>query len=185
MTDEELIRQALAGDDSAVRDLHERYVDRVFQYLYIQTNHYHDAEELLQDVFYKAAKNLAKFKGRSSFKTWLFSICRHAVIDYYRTNKNGQHETSMDHDVVEALSESKASAESVVMGQFGYEDVVDDILDLPYTYREVLHLRFIEGLSIRETAKVMEKTTVAVKGIQKRAKKELSHRMESEVSVYE
>src|SRR5699024_9765085 len=53
MEDRELIRQILQGDDLGIEELHHRYVEHLFNFIYAQTNNYHDAEELLQDVFYK------------------------------------------------------------------------------------------------------------------------------------
>ncbi|MDV2682909.1 RNA polymerase sigma factor [Alkalihalophilus lindianensis] len=84
MNDHELLQEILAGDQHVMEKLHERYVDRIFHYIYIQTNSYHDAEELLQDVFFKAARQLERFEGRASIKTWIFKIARNIVIDYYR-----------------------------------------------------------------------------------------------------
>ncbi|MCD8508470.1 MAG: hypothetical protein LRY73_00175 [Bacillus sp. (in: Bacteria)] len=58
MTDHELIQEILGGNQQAIQLLHERYVDSLFQYIYIQTKSYHDTEEIIQDVFYKVAKTV-------------------------------------------------------------------------------------------------------------------------------
>ncbi|WP_051314870.1 RNA polymerase sigma factor [Alteribacter aurantiacus] len=78
MTDQDLINNILSGDEEAIEILHERYVDRIYTYIKAQTNNHHDAEELLQDVFFKVAKQLDRFEGRASFKTWLLTITRKA-----------------------------------------------------------------------------------------------------------
>lgn len=87
MRDEDLVQKALEGDDSAFRELHDRYIGQVLRYAYMQTGDYHRSEEIAQDVMYKMAVHLANFQGRSSFKTWLFTIGRRVVIDYHRKYK--------------------------------------------------------------------------------------------------
>ena len=185
MTDEQLIKDILDGDDDAMKMLHGRYVHGIFQFLYIQTNHYHDAQELLQDVMYKAAKNLPAFKGDSSFKTWLFAIAKHAVIDYYRKRNKIGRSTAVEEHVMEGVADAKESAEKTVLRQMDTASVMQTIRELPDNYRDVLHLRFMEGFSIKETAQVMGKTTLSVKALQKRARTELVNRMGNEVMVHE
>ncbi|ADH97761.1 RNA polymerase sigma factor [Salisediminibacterium selenitireducens] len=185
MTDEELIQEILDGNDEAMKELHGRHVQSVFQYLYIQMSDYHDAQELLQDVMYKAARRLATFKGDSAFKTWLFAIAKHAVIDYYRTRGKRRRTTAVDNTVMDAVGDLKESAEQTVIRQMETESVMQTIRQLPQTYRDVLHLRFIEGFSIKETAKVMGKTSMSVKALQKRARAELVNRIGNEVTAYE
>ncbi|AOM84396.1 RNA polymerase sigma factor [Salisediminibacterium beveridgei] len=185
MTDEELVQAILDGDDEAMKELHGRYVHGIFQYLYIQMNDYHDAQELLQDVMHKAARKLATFKGDSTFKTWLFAIAKYAVIDYYRTRNKKRRSTAVEDSTLEEVAESGESAERTVMRQMETESVMTTISNLPESYRDVLHLRFVEGFSIKETAKVMGKTSMSVKALQKRARAELVDRMGNEVTAYE
>ena len=185
MTDEELVEAILDGDDEAMKELHGRYVHGIFQYLYMQTNDYHDAQELLQDVMHKAARKLATYKGKSTFKTWLFAIAKYAVIDYYRTRETKRRSTAVPDSTLEEVGEAGESAERTVMRQMKTDSVLSTIHDLPVSYRDVLHLRFVEGFSIKETARVMGKTSMSVKALQKRARSELVDRLGNEVTAYE
>ncbi|WP_087973482.1 RNA polymerase sigma factor [Oceanobacillus rekensis] len=182
MEDQELIRQILSGDKLAIQKLHSRYVDRIFNYIYLQTNSYHDSEELLQDVFFKTARQLHNFEGKSSFKTWIFKITRNVVIDYYRKNNNRSKSIAMEGGVLETKVGEAESAENTVLRNLHMGEVMQMLNKLPKHYQTVLHLRFIEDFSIKETAEIMGKTTLSVKALQHRARKELSEHINLEVS---
>lgn len=178
MDDELLVERILAGDDEALRLLYERYFQPLFQYAYVQTGNYHDAEEVTQDIFCKMARNLAKFAGKSSFRTWLFAIGRHAVIDFQRKRKR---DIPMEKEKVEYFAEQRQANERVNDHSFT-DEVMNYLKKLPDDYRQVIYLRFVKGFSIADTAEVMSKTTMAVKSLQHRARNRLLQLMQSEVN---
>ncbi|MUK86823.1 sigma-70 family RNA polymerase sigma factor [Ornithinibacillus sp. L9] len=182
MNDHELIREILRGDQLAIQELHSRYVDHIFYYIFIQTNSYHDSEELLQDVFFKTARQLHQFEGKSSFKTWIFKIARNVVIDYYRKNNKRQYPITMDQNFMECIAGKDESAEKTVLRNLHIDEVMQTLDKLPKHYQTVLHLRFIEDFSIKETAEIMGKTILSVKALQNRARKALSEQINLEVS---
>lgn len=180
MGDSELIRKILNHDHLAIEELHRRYVNRIFNYIYLQTNNYHDSEELLQDVFFKTARQLHLFEGRSSFKTWVFKIARNVVIDYYRKNKDKRKHTAIEESTLEKVDEEE-SVEHTILRNLHMEEVMQAIDKLPKHYQTVLHLRFIEDFTLEETAETMGKTLHSVKAMQFRARKALSKRIKMEV----
>lgn len=182
LNDHELIREILSGDQQAIQQLHDRYVERIFQYIYIQTNSYHDTEELLQDVFFKAASQLDRFEGKASFKTWIFKIARNTVIDYYRKQNKERQSMAIEQGFLEELGGKDESAEEIAVRHIHMNEVLEIIDKLPTHYSNVLHLRFIEDFSIKETADIMGKSVLSVKSIQRRARMALSEKMELEVS---
>ncbi|MBU9720020.1 MULTISPECIES: RNA polymerase sigma factor [Bacillaceae] len=185
MNDYELIRDSLDGDQVALERLHERYVDRIFHYIYIQTNSYHDTEELLQDVFFKVSKELHRFEGKSTFKTWLFKIARNTVIDYYRTKKKAQLSVPLELENLEEIVGHSEAAEDTVLRKVEVDKVIQMIDQLPSHYKSILHLRFFEGFSIKETAQVMGKSVLSVKAMQRRAKQTLIEKVKLEVQGVE
>jgi len=182
MDDHDLIREILAGDQQAIQKLHERYVDRMFHYIYTQTNSYHDTEEMLQDVFLKVARKLDQFEGKASFKTWIFKIARNVVIDYYRKQNKERRSIAVEKDFLEDIAGEDESAETTVLRNFHIDGLLQIINRLPSHYRTVLHLRFIEEFSIQETSEIMGKSTLSVKAMQRRARLALSEQMNLEVS---
>lgn len=185
MQDEKLIELILDGDDNALRQLHDRYVNQIFRYAYTQLGDYYQAEEVTQDIVFKMAQNLASFKGKATFKTWLFAIGRRVVIDYHRKNKKHQNNVMVETEKMDGLIEPYPSVEDEVVQKSSNEQLLSCIQQLAQNDRMVIHLRFIEGFSVAETAKVMSKTSLAVKSLQVRAKKKLAELMRKEVVEYE
>lgn len=181
MEDEQLVESALDGDDNALRTLHERYVSQLFHYAYVQTGNHHDAEELLQDIFYKMASNLDKFQYKSSFKTWLFSIGRNVVIDFHRKQKRHRQSVPIPQPVLEPLTGISRSAEDEVFRNSLKEYLLTALRKMPEDYQTVLHLRFIEGFSIKDTAEIMSKSSFSVKSLQFRARKKMMSLIRNEV----
>lgn len=176
-----LVELALQGDDDALRQLHDRYIGQVFQYAYTQTGDYHRAEEVAQDVMYKMAVNLASFQGKSSFKTWLFAIGRRVVIDYHRKYKKDNEKIWLNEEQVLQVPEQR-SVEGEVLRHSLREQILRGLQQLSVDDRTVIYLRFVEGFSIDETAKIMSRTTLAIKSLQNRAKKKLAALIRSEVN---
>ncbi|PRO66323.1 RNA polymerase sigma factor [Alkalicoccus urumqiensis] len=181
MQDDELVGRIQSGDDRAVAELHGRYVDAVFRYLLTQTSSYHDAEELLQDVFFRAASKIHSFRGEASVKTWLFSIAKNAVKDYYRRRAKHDMVKTMEEKDLEQSSFSKDNAEKQMMRHIHMNELEQCMKELPLEYRQVLHLRFLEDMSIKETSQVLEKSQLSVKALQWRARKKLKECMGMEV----
>jgi len=181
MEDEKLVELALDGDDEALRTLHDRYVQPLFHYVYVQTGNHHDTEELIQDIFYKMAKSLAEFQGKSSFKTWVFAISRNVVIDYHRKQKKHKVTTSMPQSSLESFTEIVQSVEEQVIQSGQTDYLLQTMNQLPSDYQTVLHLRFVEGFSVKETAEIMSKTTFSVKSLQHRARKRMVSLIRTEV----
>ncbi|PRO65783.1 RNA polymerase sigma factor [Alkalicoccus urumqiensis] len=181
MEEQELVRRVQAGDEDAVTELHARYVDAVFRYLVAQTSSYHDSEELLQDVFYRAAVKLDTYNGRAALKTWLFKIARNAVIDYYRRTDKEKNVVLAADPRPEDAGRTEENAETVVMRGLHMEDVERCMEQMTEDHRQVLHLRFVEDLSLKETAAILGRTTLSVKALQWRARQKLKECIGTEV----
>ncbi|WYP27593.1 RNA polymerase sigma factor [Alkalihalobacillus sp. FSL W8-0930] len=181
MSDQELVERILNGDQVAIQTLYDRYTKKLFSYIYSQTNHYHDSEELLQDVFFKAANHLSTFKKQASFKTWIFKIARHAIIDYYRSSYFRNQLARF----IPGSEQQQESAQATVMRNEETKQLHHAINQLPLSYRTVLYLRYIEDFSLKETAAVMGKTIYSVKALQKRGLLMLKKDVGMEVHTFE
>jgi RNA polymerase sigma-70 factor (ECF subfamily) len=98
-SDEALVSASLQGDRSAYRTLVERYQDRLFRVAFDIVKNQHDAEDIAQESFVKAFLSLDKFKGQSSFFTWLYRITFNMAVDFQRRNqrRGGQHFEYKEH----------------------------------------------------------------------------------------
>jgi RNA polymerase sigma-70 factor, ECF subfamily len=166
------------GYDNSLNELYELYFDDVYHYLLYFTNSRTDAEDLTQDTFIKVFKHYDKFKHQSSVKTWIFSIARHIAIDHYRKKKA----ISV---LPEFLTNIKASSdnlpEKVIEEMDEWEQLQIALLKLKPDYRNVIILRGLKELSIKETAEVLNWKESKVKVAYHRALKEMKqfvHRTE-------
>ena len=88
--DQLYINKVINGDASAFAYLVDTYKNMVFSLAYKMTKNKEEAEEVSQDTFIKAFKNLSNFKGDSKFSTWLYRICYHTTLDAIKKNKKKQ-----------------------------------------------------------------------------------------------
>jgi RNA polymerase sigma-70 factor (ECF subfamily) len=138
VAEEELIRAAVQGDRPAFGELYQRYARMVHGILLARVPA-GDAEDLVQDVFMSAMKQLRNLRTAAAFRGWLATIARHRAIDYFRE----AHEQS-------EFNEKDAPAQSGEAEAFA---VLDLIRTLPEAYRETLVLRLVEGMTGPEIAR--------------------------------
>jgi len=107
-TDIEIISQVLRGDRQAYARLVSRYQDYVFTLVFRIVKNREDAEEVAQDVFIKAYRALADFKGASKFSTWLYTIANTTSLSFLRKKKLEVH--SLDNERIFEVADSQESA---------------------------------------------------------------------------
>lgn len=137
--DDRLIERATAGDRSAFGELYLRYARMVHGILLARVPPT-AAEDMVQDVFLAAMKQLRGLRTASAFKGWLGAIARNRAIDYFR---EARHHTGLD---------ELAGQEPGVDGREDAFLVLDLVRKLPEAYRETLILRLVEGMTGPEIA---------------------------------
>ncbi len=156
-----LCRRAKKADKDAACELLKIYYSDVYSYLRRLCQGGHDAEDLTQQTFLKAWSSLDGFAGRSKFSTWLYRIAHNTFIDWQRRNAGGIKANSGEwwRECVDDNPGPFTSFAEYQTAQRLYKAV--DELDEDKKY--VVHLHYYQGLSIRETAKVMDIATSTVK----------------------
>lgn len=175
-------RRFLDGDDSGIYELVRDYKDGLTLYLHGICGDVMLAEELMEDTFAKLAIKKPVFKGKSSFKTWLYSIGRNVALDHIRR------ETKRQHVSIDECTETSDGVESLEISYIKEERRIllhRVMASLNPDYRQVLWLVYFEGLSNAETAKVMKKTCRQIENLVYRAKNSLKSQLEKEGFVYE
>ncbi|MBN6888378.1 RNA polymerase sigma-70 factor, ECF subfamily [Cytobacillus horneckiae] len=160
--------------DSVFDDLYKNYHQDVFKFLFYMVRNRELAEDLMQEVYIRVLKSYEKFEGKSSEKTWLFSIARNVAIDSFRKDKGwkqkliekfdwSQQQVKDDHPLPEEIA---LQNEDVQMIYRGLESCTVD-------QRLVIIMRYIQDMSIAETAESLGWTESKVKTTQHRALKVL------------
>ena len=164
-SDRELVRDARHGDKEAFRELVERYQRKVLSVALGMVHNQEDALEITQETFIKAYENLNKFKGESSFYTWLYRIVVNRAIDFRRRER--RHPTVALEDRAgtgnagegyedtlkeERLPDPDREAQAHEIG----DRVSEAINELTPDHKAVILLREVEGLSYEEISRVMQ-----------------------------
>ena len=153
--DARLVAQAKTGDFAAFEQLVRTYRNDVYGLAYHFLRNREEAWDISQEVFIKTHRSLARFRGDSSFKTWLMRITANQCKDYLKKRRldavpfNEEVET---HDAPTGVLGPDASVEAHELG-----DAIKQALDaLPFKHRTAFVLREFDGLSYEEMAQVME-----------------------------
>jgi RNA polymerase sigma-70 factor (ECF subfamily) len=167
------VERCLAGDEEACEALVRQYQDRVFAIIYRIIGEADRVEDIAQEVFLRAFRSLKKFRGGSSFYTWLYRITVNTTLNALRSRHRSK-ETFLED--VEALQPpvdlGAGPAEETEQRQLA-QRVKEAIGQLEEQYRAIVYLREIEGLSYEEIAKVVALPVGTVKSRLFRARQHL------------
>ena len=147
--DEIAIDKARRGDRDAFRLLVDRHARPVFRLAFRMTGNEIDAEDMVQETFLKAWKQIGKFDGRATFGTWLHRICTNCSLDHIRARKRKQ-ENQPENDPLFQVATGAPSPERLAMSS-QITGILSSALDvLSDMERAAFVLRHYEGLSIEE-----------------------------------
>jgi RNA polymerase sigma-70 factor, ECF subfamily len=153
-TEVQLVRLAIAGVPEAFACLYDTYVDQIFRFILVRVSHRPTAEDLTSLEFLKAWEKLGRYRRRNlMFRGWLFQVARNTVIDHYRVQK----ETQPLETVVNTATDPDADVSQQVEQQLRGEQLWTMVQELRDEQREVLVLKFGEGLSTGEVTEIMGK----------------------------
>jgi RNA polymerase sigma-70 factor (ECF subfamily) len=176
-----LASKATRGDRDAYSALYERYVDKIYRYIYFKVGGREQSEDLTSQTFLKAWDAIGDYEWRNyPFGAWLFRIAHNLVVDYHRSRRD-----SVSLDDASPHLEARANTDPVrperVLAQALAEGRVRKAIErLTDEQQQVLILRFYEGLSTTEVADLMGKRNGAVRGLQFRALSGLRDLLERE-----
>ncbi len=160
----EVIAKARDGSPEDTGELYSRYHQSIYRYLYYRIGDPQIAEDLTADVFLRMVQALPSYQlGAVPFQAWLFQVARNVAIDHFR--RTSAHPISA---IDENLRLDGQGLESQVDHRIASADLAVALSRLDDTQRDVLLLRFIEGLPIAETAQVLHKSEDSVKALQRR-----------------
>ncbi|WP_210365573.1 RNA polymerase sigma factor SigX [Bacillus sp. REN3] len=165
--------------DSVFDDLYTKYHHDVFQFLFYMVKNKEQAEDLVQEVYIRVLKAYGRFEGKSSEKTWLFSIAKNVAIDHFRKQKGWKQRLleSFDLSARQVMDESPIP-EEIAMQREEIQMMYKCLDKCTVDQRLVIIMRYIHELSIAETAEALSWTESKVKTTQHRALKTLKKHME-------
>ena len=154
-----------------ITELYNLYSDNVFKYVFYMVHDLHIAEDLTQETFIKVLRHLDTFQFQASIQTWVYQIARNTTLDYLRRKKLvGFFDPGK---LVHLIKGTEKSAIDQVTQTEEKEQLYRHLFSLKKEYREVLILRKINELSVKETAVILKWSEDKVKSMTARALKKL------------
>mgnify|MGYP003952133063 FL=1 len=179
-----LVVRGQAGDRQAFGQLYQRHVDGVYAYIALRVRDSALADDLTQDVFVSAWRSLAGFQWQGSLAPWLMRIAHNRIANHWRTQGRRPEQVSLpsgddpdDPRPEFADAESPSDDASLGLGSADLSRAMERLTDLQ---RQVIALRFGAGLSLAETADMLQRTQNAVKNLQHNALANLRRHLPSE-----
>jgi len=168
----DLVERAQAGEAEAFGCLYDQYSDTVYRYIYYRVGGKATAEDLTSETFLRALRRIGTFtwQGRD-FGAWLVTIARNLVADHFKSSRFRLEVTTGE--MLDA-NEVERSPEDSVLESLSNAALLDAVRRLNPQQQECVTLRFLQGLSVAETARVMGKNEGAIKTLQYRAVRTLA-----------
>jgi len=182
LNDTEIISKVLSGDQQAYAALVNRYQSYVFTLALRFTKNREDAEEIAQDIFVKAYRALADFKGTSKFSTWLYTIVNNTCITFLRKKRLQTH--SLDNEGVFEVADSQDSGlRANMVEQKSKVAMVNNAISLLNgDDAEIITLFYKSEQSLEEIAQILGLETNTAKVRLHRARTRLKEKMQQHFS---
>lgn len=163
LTDDEALVKAIAGDKEAFGILYERYVGRIYTYIYYRTGNKHDAEDLTARVFYRAIEHIGRYHQRGvPFSAWLYRIAHNLVANWHRDRQRRQ---EVPIDEVVNLQTKLDPPEVAMLNRMDVERMMRVIQSLSPERQELIILKFVQELSNSEIGRIMQRSEGAIKSL--------------------
>jgi RNA polymerase sigma-70 factor, ECF subfamily len=167
-----LVELARGGDAEAFGQLYDHYQPSVYRFLYYRTRSTNLAEDLTSEAFLRALRNMSSFRWQGrDFGAWLMTIARNLCTDHFKAGKTRLELTTEDMSVHDDATEGP---ENTVLAGLTNEILLDALRQLSDEQRDCLIMRFLQGLTIAETAEVLGRSEGAVKQLQLRGVRNLA-----------
>ena len=170
-----LVELARAGDKEAFGLLYDHYQASVYRFLYYRTRSQTLAEDLTSETFFRALRSMNNFRWQGKdFGAWLMTIARNLTTDHF---KSGRTRLEMTTEDMTPHDDSTEGPEDAVIAGLTNEVLLQALTQLPTEQRECLIMRFLQGMSIAETALALARSDGAVKQLQLRGVRNLAKLM--------
>lgn len=165
ITNPEFIALARSGDSHVITAIYEQHRLGIFRYLYYRVGDVQAAEDMTSEVFLRMIGALDSYRPqRAGFEAWLYQIARNLSIDHYRKASIRDHVPLEDDLIGEYQDVDKA-----VERNLNHEHLRRALAKLTDVQRDVIILRFVNGLPISVVAQTLHKSEDSIKSLQRRA----------------
>jgi RNA polymerase sigma-70 factor, ECF subfamily len=163
-----MVAQVKKGDQEAFEGIVDLFKDKIYRHCYRMVGNGHEAEDLAQETFLRAYRNISKYNNEFKFSTWIYRIATNLCIDRLRKKKPDYY---LDAEVpgtdganmYSQLSADDPLPEQVVTENERWNELQEEIMKLPEKYRTAIVLKYVEDLSLEEISQIMDIPVPTVK----------------------
>ncbi len=159
LSDQELVKNYINGDNSSFEVLLNRHKNRVFAFIMSKIKSKDLSEDIFQDTYVKVVNSLqkGKYNEEGKFLPWVMRIAHNLVIDHFRKQKKMQMiRSNNDFDIFDVIKDSKINADEKLIKDQIFSDLNSLIDKLPSDQKEVLKMRYYEELSFKKIAEYFD-----------------------------
>jgi RNA polymerase sigma-70 factor (ECF subfamily) len=170
-----LVELARQGDSEAFGLLYDHYQGAVYRFLFYRTRSSTLAEDLTSETFFRALRGMTSFRWQGKdFGAWLMTIARNLATDHFKAGRTRLETATEDMGLHDDATEGP---EAAVLAGLTNEILLQALTQLPDEQRDCLVMRFLQGMSIAETAAVLGRSDGAIKQLQLRGVRNLAKLM--------
>jgi RNA polymerase sigma-70 factor, ECF subfamily len=163
-----MVAQVKKGDQETFEGIVDLFKDKIYRHCYRMVGDGHEAEDLAQETFLRAYRNISKYNNEFKFSTWIYRIATNLCIDRLRKKKPDYY---LDAEVpgtdganmYSQLSADDPLPEQVVTENERWNELQEEIMKLPEKYRTAIVLKYVEDLSLEEISQIMDIPVPTVK----------------------
>jgi RNA polymerase sigma-70 factor (ECF subfamily) len=161
--DNPALDSAVQGDSEAFGLLYERYVGRIYNYIYYRTGNVHDAEDLTERVFMRALRHIGRYNNRGlPFSAWLYRIAHNLVANWHRDNSRKK-EIPLEDSLMSSHQSGFPEYEMIRLEE--NERLLGVVRNLAEDRQQLLILKFVDHLSNAEIGSIMGRSEGAIKSL--------------------
>lgn len=140
-----------SGDEKAMQSFFHQYSNDVYRYLMSRCKDEVIASDVLNDVMMNVWRQSARFEGRSRISTWLISVARNKLVDYYRKERRHTHD-ELDESIPDDVAVNEQEISAVQQSEL-LKSCIDKLVDIQ---REIVHLTFYSDLAYHDVAEIIQ-----------------------------
>jgi RNA polymerase sigma-70 factor (ECF subfamily) len=170
-----LVELARGGDAEAFGQLYDHYRTKVYRFVYYRVGSTAVAEDLTSETFFRALRSMGTFQWQGKdFGAWLMTIARNLTTDHFKAGRTRLELSTDDMTAHVDAGGSTDGPDTQVLSSLTNQALLGALKTLPHEQQECLIMRFLQGLSIAETALVLGRSAGAVKQLQLRGIRNLA-----------
>lgn len=170
--DKKLVEEFIGGNEKSFDALVSAHLRPVYNFVFQFVRDEAVSQDIVQETFVKAWKNIKKFDREKSFKTWIFTIAKNTAYDYFKKKKTIPFSNFIDeegNDKLENISDNNILPDEILERKDVAKEISEKLEMLPENYRMILTLRYKEDFSLQEISEILKIPYNTIKSAHQRA----------------